>query len=96
MKHARLTLGASDIRAIVADTALHKAAATAVQSRAAEKEDCFEGALDSIIGAATGPGVQQRSPAAAAPVQMRRSSGNQAAPPGSRIQPGQVGIVVET
>ena len=36
MKHARLTLGASDIRAIVADTALHKAAATAVQSRAAE------------------------------------------------------------
>ena len=36
MKHARLTLDASDIRAIVADTALHKAAATAVQSRAAE------------------------------------------------------------
>jgi len=36
MKHARLTLGASDIRAIVADTALHRAAAAAVQSRAAE------------------------------------------------------------
>jgi hypothetical protein len=36
MKHARLTLDASDIRAIVADTALHRAAAAAVQSRAAE------------------------------------------------------------